>query len=483
MVRLRPRPAHAGAPAPAIPLRVHLVGAGGMHLSAIGQILLARGHRVTGSDLVESDFTARLRRAGATIHHGHDARHLEGPDGSLAELVVTTVAAPADNPEIAAARARGIPVWVRAEMVQRLLDGHDVLAVAGSHGKTTTTALLAAMTLRGGLDPLVLLGGDCAELGGNARAGDGPAVVEADEYAEAFLHYDPQVALITSIEADHLDYYGTEERLREAFGAFARRLRPGGTLLVCADSPAAAAVGDALASTHRVERYAIGRTPRGERPADWQARDLRRNDHGGMDCRVAWNGAELGTLQLRVPGRHNVQNALGALAVAMRAGVDFHSAQQAAAEFRGVARRFQLVGEAGGVTVVDDYAHHPTEVRATLAAARQHYPGRRLVVCFQPHTYSRSRYLLEEWRGCFAGADLLFVAGTYAAREPAEAGLDARALAAEITEPAATYVDTTAAAVEQIAAAVHPGDLVFTMGAGDIDALGPLLLDALGGAR
>lgn len=475
MARLRPRSAGSegreGRDGGAfVPARVHLVGAGGIMMSGIGEILLARGHTVTGSDLQQGEHTERLQAHGATIHRGHAASNVGN-----AELVVATAAARPDNPELAAARERGTPVILRAEMVQRLLAGRRVLAIGGTHGKTTTTALLALMAVRGGLDPLVLVGGDSPQLGGNARDGDGDtAVVEADEYAEAFLEYTPQIALLTNVEVDHLDYYGTEERLFAAFQAFAERTVPDGTLLVCADSPQAAAIGERRREDGaRVETYAV------DVDADWRADRLRTNDAGGYDFTASLDGGELGRLSLIVPGRHNVANALGALAVAMRAGVDFNRAAQAAAEFTGVARRFTLVGEAAGVTLIDDYAVHPTEVRVTLSTARQRFAGRRLVACFQPHTYSRASYLLEGFRDCFDGLDALYVLRTYAARETAADGLDARGLAAEIRTPSARYVDSFEEAVDVISEGLREGDVFLTLGAGDVTGLGPLLRQRL----
>ena len=470
MARLTSRAERNGSNGGAIPSHVHLVGAGGIHMSAIGQILLARGHAVSGSDLAPSEHTARLQELGATIYEGHAAANVGD-----AELIVATAAALDDNPELIAARELGLPVLVRAEMVQRLLTGRQLLAVAGTHGKTTTSALLALIAIDGDLDPLVLVGGDAPDLGGNARDGDGEfAVVEADEYAEAFLQYEPRIALITNIEADHLDYYGSEAKLREAFVAFAARVLPDGTLVVCADSPAAAELGEARrqAGAH-VERYAIAAQ------AEWRALQLRINEHGGYDFTAQLDGSELGRVSLRIPGRHNVANALGALAVAMRAGVDFNRAAKAAAAFTGVRRRFELVGETGGVTVIDDYAHHPTEVRATLVAARQRFAGRRLVVCFQPHTYSRTAYLLDGFRDCFEGAQALYILRTYAARETPDAGLDARALAAEIAAPPAVYVDSFEEAAQRLAGDLREGDVCFTIGAGDVTQLGPMLLQRL----
>jgi UDP-N-acetylmuramate--alanine ligase len=458
------------------PERVHLVGAGGVHMSAIGQLLLARGHTVTGSDLAPSDYTRRLEQQGATIYDGHSAANL-----GEAQLLVATAAAKQDNPELVAANERGVPVILRAEMVQRLIADREVLAVAGSHGKTTTTNLLALMTERGELDPLVLLGGDSPELGGNVRHGEGKhAVLEADEYAEAFLQYAPKIALVTNIEADHLDYYGTEERVHAAFAQFASQVVSDGLLIVCADSPGSAALGDARAETGaHVERYGI------ENEADWRARGLRANDRGGLDFSVELDGRELGKMSLAVPGRHHVADALGALAVAMRAGVDFHRAAAAASDFRGARRHFEEIGEAvrdgQPITVVDDYAHHPTEVKATLAGARQRFSGRRLVGCFQPHTYSRSSYLLEAFRTCFETLDVLYMLPTYAARETAEAGMDAHALAAEISSPTPVELESIEAGASQIAADLQPGDVFITLGAGTVTEMAPAVLRELGG--
>ncbi|MEE8337073.1 MAG: UDP-N-acetylmuramate--L-alanine ligase [Dehalococcoidia bacterium] len=470
MMRLISRGDRAANGPPAIPQRVHLVGAGGIMMSGIGQILLDRGHTVSGSDLVSSQWTERLRALGATIHEGHAAANVGD-----AELVVATAAVNDDNAEIAEAKARGIPVMVRAELVSVLLRDRRVLAIAGTHGKTTTTTLVALMAVRGELDPLVLVGGDSPQLGGNARDGEGEvAVVEADEYARAFLQYDPALALLTNVEADHLDYYGDEEHLIDAFRAFTQRVVEGGTLIVCADSPLASSLGDERrAAGARVERYAV------DSEAEWRAERLRVNEHGGFDFTATLDGAELGAVSLSVPGRYNVANALGAIAIAMRAGVDFNRAAQAAAEFSGVARHFELIGEAAGVTVVDDYAHHPTEVRATISAARQRFAGRRLVACFQPHTYTRSAYLLDGFRDCFDGLDSLYMLRTYAARETEGEGLDAAALAAEIHTPPATHVESFEAALKAIAPALREGDVFFTIGAGDVTELGPLMLARL----
>lgn len=476
MIGLRPRQQRRNGNG--IPNRVHLVGAGGIHMSGIGQILLQRGHQVTGSDLTLSEHTRRLEALGGRVSQGHDAANLGD-----AELVVTTAAAKDDNPEVVAARTRGIPLISRAEMVQRLLADRDVIAVAGTHGKTTTSSLVSFMTVRGDMDPLVLIGGDMRDLGdANARDGSGRvAVVEADEYARAFLQYEPRIAVITNVEADHLDYYGTVEQLGEAFIEFARRVPADGILIVCADNEWASSIATTRASEGaRVERYGIDSAE-----ATWRGTRVRGNERGGLDCTVLLDGQELGRLSLAVPGRHNLMNALGALAASMRAGVDFHRAAQAASDFRGAKRRFEQIGEVvrdgGPITIIDDYAHHPTEVRATVSAAKARYPARRLVACFQPHTYTRSEYLLDDFRTCFEGLDALYVLRTYEARETADRGMDARTLADEITRPEPAYVDSFDEAAERIATDLRPGDVFFTIGAGDVTELGPMVLDRLGG--
>lgn len=460
------------------PGQVHLVGAGGVHMSAIGQLLLARGIAVTGSDLQPSSYTRRLEQLGAKIYQGHTASNVGD-----AELLVVTAAARDDNPELIAARERGLPVMLRAEMVQHLVEDREVLAIAGSHGKTTTTNMLAVMMERGGLDPLVILGGDSPDLGGNVRDGKGQhAVLEADEYAEAFLQYSPKIALVTNIEADHLDYYGTEDHYKAAFARFASQVQPDGTLIACADSPDAVALAEARSGAEaHVESYSV------ENEATWRARGLRGNDHGGLDCTVELDGRELGKLSLRVPGRHNVINALGALAVAMRAGVDFHRAASAVSDFQGTRRHFEFIGDItsdrGPITIVDDYAHHPTEIRATLNAARQRFAGRRLVACFQPHTYSRSRYLLEGFRTCFEALDVLYLLPTYAARETSEAGIDAASLGREIDTPSPLLLDSIESGTTQIAAMLEPGDVFLTIGAGDVTQLAPAVLETLQGQQ
>lgn len=445
---------------------VHLVGIGGMHMSAIGQLLLARGVAVSGSDLRASDLTSKLERLGATVYAGHDAVHVGD-----AALVVTTAAAGDDNPEIAEARRRGIPVLLRAEMVARLMEGKRVVAVAGSHGKTTTSTMIAFILSEAGLKPTYLLGGESIDLDGNAAWGDGPlCVVEADEYRRAFLEYTPNTAVITNVDADHLDYYGTPAAYDEAFAAFAARVQPAGLLLICGDDPGATRAADAAQCT--VETY--GFDPR----QHWHAG----NPHitgDGATFEVVRQGDSLGEVAVNVPGEHFILNTLAAVAVCTDLGVAFGDARGAVAGFRGARRRFEFKGEAGGVTVIDEYAHHPTEVRAILGTARRRFGGRRLIGVHQPHTYSRISYLWDAWTDCWADLDALVILETYAARETPVAGRSAADLARAIRQPAASYAPDFDAAARMAVALARPGDVILTIGAGDVTEVGPKILELL----
>jgi UDP-N-acetylmuramate--alanine ligase len=455
---------------PDIPERVHLVGIGGAHMSAIAQILHAWGHRVTGSDQRASAMTARLAALGVGVSIGHGAEHVGD-----AQLVAITSAAHEDNPEIAEAHRRAIPVIKRAEMVARLMRGRYSIAVAGTHGKTTTSGLIAHMLLEAGLEPTYLIGGEVRSLGTNAAPGEGNyIVVEADEYDRAFLSYTPDVAVILNIEPDHLDIYGTVEELERAFGQFAASVPPDGHVIACADSPRVrelVAAGAAV-EARDVQTYAL------DREADWTATEPRPAERG-QAFEVSTRGRGFGSFTTQLPGRHNVSNALAGIAAANTIGIGADTMRSALATYRGARRRFELVGEAGGVTVMDDYAHHPTEVRATVRAARELFGERRLVVLFQPHTFTRTAYLLDDWRTCFDGIDVLYIAETYAAREQRDAGLSGADLAAAVTAPHATYAGPLDVAARAVARALRAGDVFFTIGAGDVDTVGPEVIELL----
>ena len=458
----------------AIPQRVHLVGVGGIHMSGIAQILRARGHTISGSDLYLTPLTERLQALGVTVSRGHDAAHV-----GAAELVVYTSAAHEDNPELVEARSRGLPAIKRAEMVALLMEGKRSIAVAGSHGKTTTCSLIAFMLWQAGRSPTFMLGGEMIDLDTNAMPGDGPDfVVEADEFDAAFLNYHPDIALVTNVEPDHLDVYGSYDRLKDAFRQFLSQVKPDGYIVACREDPALRAilletVGDEVNPPVHVVSYGL------DPSAEWRAENISLKGVDGYTFVVKCGKQVYGTFETRLPGIHNVSNALGAITVGSVLGLPPETVQRSVAEFRGVRRRFQQIDEAASVTVMDDYAHHPTEVRATLAAARERFPGRRLVCLFQPHTYSRTRYLLDGFRTCFADCDLLLLTDTYAAREEPSAGMDAQQLAGEIREPSARYAGDLERSATAVADLLEPGDVFFTIGAGDVEKVGPIVLEAL----
>lgn len=453
-----------------VPQRVHLVGIGGVHMSAIAQILLAWGHQVSGSDLRPSPFAEQARDAGATVYYGHAAAQIGD-----AELVVITSAAPADNPEIVEARRRGIPVIKRAEMVAQIAAQRRAVCVAGSHGKTTTTSLIAWTLHQARLEPTYLIGGHSVDLGGNAAAGAGPYVVlEADEYDRAFLNYRPYIAVVTNIEPDHLDIYGDFDTLKDAFRQFLEQVTDDGLVVACIDSPAVRDLLARLPTRAAVQTYSLS-----DDRADWLAREITPHGEGGSSFIINFQKQPYTHIVIHLPGMHNVSNALAAVAVAHALAVPVPSLQQSLARFSGASRRFQLVGEAAGVTVMDDYGHHPTEITATLTTARARFAGRRLVCLFQPHTYSRSQYLLDGFRTCFTGVDRLLITDTYAAREEPSAGIDARQLASQITTPHAIYVGPLDAAGEAALAELQPGDVFFTIGAGDVDKAAYRVLEGL----
>jgi UDP-N-acetylmuramate--alanine ligase len=453
-----------------IPERVHLVGIGGAHMSAIAQILHAWGHAITGSDQKASSMTAKLESLGIGVAIGHAAENVGD-----AQLVVYTSAAHGDNPEIEEARRRGIAAIKRAEMVARLMEGRYSIAVAGTHGKTTTSGLIAHMLVEAHLDPTYLIGGEVRSLGTNAAPGAGRyIVVEADEYDRAFLSYTPDVAVVLNIEPDHMDIYGTEDELTSAFGQFMAAAPADGHVIACADSPRVAATAAATPMRARdVVTYGL------EQPATWRAGGITQLERA-QSFVVEHAGDEVGTFTIELPGRHNVSNALAGIAAGSTIGISAETMRAALASYKGAQRRFEYVGEARGVIVMDDYAHHPTEVRAgTIAAARERFAGRRLVVLFQPHTFTRTAYLIEEWKTCFAGADALYITHTYAAREEADAGMSGRELAALITDPPAVYVDSFDEAADRIARDLWEGDVFFTAGAGDVNSVGPMVLERL----
>ncbi len=451
-------------------MHIHIVGIGGAGMSAIARVLLGRGFRVSGSDRQPNDQTAALTAAGVRVYDDHTAAHVGDAD-----LVIISSAIPPTNPERVAAQAQGVPVLKRADLLGELMLGTHGIAVAGSHGKTTTTGMIAHALIESGLDPTVIVGGTLSELGGNGRYGLGPHfVIEADEYDYMFLGLRPDVAVITNVEHDHPDLFPTPEVYRAAFRQFVERLPDGGSLVIDGDDAGVTALIAELPSGRlHITTYGLG-----EQVA-LRALDVRPNQMGGSDFIVARDSQTIGLARVRVPGLHNVRNALAAIVVCLDLGLDFGLICRALAGFGGVQRRFQEIGQAGGVTIIDDYAHHPTEIRATLAAARQRYPGRRLWAVWQPHTFSRTRLLLDEFAASFAQADRVIALDIYRSREAADPGLSAAAVVDRMSHPAAIHVGERRAAADYILERVKPDDVILTLGAGDGDAVGRWVLEGL----
>mgnify|MGYP000854144170 FL=1 len=453
--------------------RVHLVGIAGSGMSAIAWLLLGRGYTVSGSDLQKNRATDELEQAGATIFRGHQAQNIAG-----AGLLVVSAAVPGDNPELVAARAAGLPILKRADLLGELMAETVGVAVAGSHGKTTTTSLIPHVLLESGRDPSFIAGGVLPGTGRNGRAGTGDIlVVEADEYDHMFLGLRPQVAIVTNVEHDHPDIFPDESSYRDAFRQFARLLPADGLLVACSDDPGVRALLQALEpAPFAITRYGLERDGQPE----FQAVDLRSNTLGGADFVVLRDEETLGLARLRLPGRHNVRNALAAIAVLDALGLTFAEMQGPLAEFGGVQRRFQVVGEAGEVTIIDDYAHHPTEIRVNLAAARERFPGRRLWAVWQPHTFSRTRLLLDDFAASFDDADRVIVLDIYPSREKDTLGIDAGMVVERMaTHPYARHIGSRAEAAAYILDRVRPGDVILTLGAGDGDQVGQWILDGL----
>jgi UDP-N-acetylmuramate--alanine ligase len=453
--------------------RVHFVGVGGIGMSGIAELLANLGYEVSGSDAKESEATARLReRFNVRVVEGHAAGNIGDAD-----VVVVSSAVRRTNPEIVEAERRGVPVIPRAEMLAELMRLHFAIAVAGSHGKTTTTSMIALVLERAGLDPTAVIGGRLSVFGSNARLGDSEYMVaEADESDRSFLMLWPSIAVVTNIDREHMESYGSLDALQQAFVDFANKVPFYGSVVACADDPNLAAVVPRV--TRRVTTYGLAAD------ADVFARDVEVGAFGGR-CSVhrqSSSGAQhLGQLELVVPGRHNLQNALAAVAVGERLGLEFEQVASALRAFQGAERRFERHGEADGVTVVDDYGHHPTEIAAVLAAARATL-NRRLIVAFQPHRYSRTAQLLDEFGPALRDADEIVLTDIYAAGEEPIAGITLDALAAAIRRGAGRPVHVVPSLDEMVTRLVdmaRPGDAVITLGAGSIGAIPRTLMDAL----
>jgi UDP-N-acetylmuramate--alanine ligase len=446
--------------------RVHFVGIGGIGMSGIAEVLINLGYKVSGSDLRASDTTRRLEELGGTVHQGHSPQYVEGVD-----VVVISSAVREDNPEVTAARRETIPVIPRAEMLAELMRLKFSIAVSGTHGKTSTTSLLADVLHEAGFDPTVVIGGKLNSLGTNAVLGQGPYMVaEADESDGSFLKLSPTIAVVTNIDSEHLEHYGTLDRLTQAFVDFANKTPFYGLVVACLEHPRVQSILPSIQKRYVTYGFAA--------QADYVARDLQ---HQGIvtDFEVLIRGESAGRVKLRMPGDHNVLNALAVVAVADELDIPMATVSKALGAFQGVQRRFTIRGEVDGVLVVDDYGHHPAEIVTTLAGARLSFPDRRVVAVFQPHRYSRVRDLQHEFAKAFNDADEVFVTDIYAAGEEPLTGIGGACIAAAIRRHGHKGVhftgslDDTLRALRRI---VSVGDLVITLGAGNVWRVGTELI-------
>ena len=459
--------------------RIHFVGIGGIGMSGIAELLANLGYDVSGSDAKRSDVTDRLETMGVRVTSGHDAAHVGDAD-----VVVVSSAIQADNPEVTEARRRNIPVIPRAEMLAELMRLRYGIAIAGAHGKTTTTSMIALVLERAGLDPTAVIGGRLSAFGSNARLGKGDYVVaEADESDRSFLKLSPSIAVVTNVDREHMESYGSWDNLKSAFLEFVNKVPFYGAIVACIDDAVVRELRPSM--SRRLITYGLQE----DVPSEVYGRGLSLEAFGSsctvMRTEPDGRTSHLGALQLRVPGRHNMLNALAAVAVALEVGVPFARIAAALAEFRGAERRFQVRGEAAGVMVVDDYGHHPTEIAAVIAAARAGI-DRRVVVVFQPHRYSRTSQLMPEFGAALAAADEVVLTDIYAAGEQPIPGVTVEALTETIRATAGCPVHLVKR-LEDLPDAVarlsRSGDLVVTLGAGSIGAVGDQILAAISGTR
>ncbi len=449
---------------------IHFVGVGGIGMSGIAELLLSLGYRVSGSDLRTTDITKRLEEMGGVVHQGHEAAWVAGAD-----VVVTSTAIPADNPEVVAAKEAHVPVIQRAEMLAELMRLKKYgIAVAGSHGKTSTTSMVAAILAEAGLDPTVVVGGKVHGLGSNAKLGEGEFLVaEADESDGSFLKLSPVIEIVTNIDLEHLDYYRDIEQIKDIFLEFIDRLPFYGVAVVCIDNDNVAQILPHIKK--RILTYGLSEQ------ADLQAVKIT-SGNGTSTFTVRNSSGELGVIRLNRPGRHLIYNSLAAISVGLELEIDFTVIARALEQFQGVQRRLQVKGEAGGVLVVDDYGHHPTEIRATLDAVREGWPERRVVVAFQPHRYSRTHGLFDDFVTAFRRADVLILTDIYAASEQPIEGVTSEKLLEAIKlhgQRHAHFIPELVHQPQALLPLLQEGDLLLTLGAGNIVRAGEQVLAVL----
>lgn len=447
--------------------RIHFVGIGGIGMSGIAEVLLNIGYEISGSDIGQSSTVKRLKDLGADITIGHSAENVEG-----AGVVVTSSAIKSDNPEVLRAQEINIPVIPRAEMLAELMRLRYGIAVAGSHGKTTTTSMVAAVLSYGDLDPTIVVGGKVTTMGTNARLGRGDfMVVEADESDGSFLRLSPVISVLTNIDEEHMDHYQDMNELEAAFSTFINKIPFYGLSVLCVDCPRTKKLSKDFKK--RFLTYGF------DKEADLRAEDV---TISGFETKfnVFLNNSELGSVTLHVPGRHNAQNALAAIAVGMELGMSFDETKEGLAEFRGIDRRLQVKGEEGGVKVIDDYAHHPREIEVTLEAVKQSHNGR-VVVVFQPHRYSRTKLLFKEFSEVLARTDMLYIMDIYAASEDPIEGVSSEILCESVSDKGGKNVRHLNGddMVSEVLSELKKGDLLITLGAGNVWAFGEKIVEEL----
>ena len=453
--------------------RVHIVGIGGAGMSAIARILCGRGITVSGSDRSASPITDALIREGIAVTIGHYAETIGDQD-----LIVASSAVPDKNVELVTAKERGITVMRRPEFLPVLTADYEVIAIAGAHGKTTVTGMLALTLLESGLDPTFIVGGVMSNLNTNAHCGSSSYfVIEADEYRNTYHGLAPKIAVVTNIEYDHPDFFPSMRHLRWSFGEFVDHIQQDGLLIACHDDEVVHAISASYhASGGRVKLYGKSENA----VLSWQAQNIYGNALGGVSFTVVNDGELLGEINLQIPGDYNAVNALAVLAAASELGIPWQKATQSLEKFTGTARRFEILGEEQEITVVDDYAHHPTQIKGVLRAAQQRFPGRRLIAVWEPHTYSRVRALYDEFMQAFAAADAVVILPIYAAREKEDKTLTSFDLAGDVRHAAVKAVSSLEGAVNTLSAMAAPGDVVMMLGAGNEYVVGKRLLDKLG---
>lgn len=451
----------------------HFIGIGGTGLSAIARVLLEKGNEVSGSDRVLSPLARELQDLGVNISIGHDAAHVFGAD-----KVIRSSAVKDDNPEVVAARNAGIPVIKRNEFLRELVGEQRVIAIAGTHGKTTTTSMMAWVLHALGLDPSYVIGSIARDLGTNAHFGSGDwFVIEADEYDNMFLGLDPAFSIVTFMEHDHPDFFPTLDDYRKAFIQFIRRTQAGGTVLLCRDETGSFSLQAEISSLVKARTYGF------HPESTYRAQLVDSEKTGAKSFRVTHqvngvNEKELCAVHLQVPGEHNVLNATAVIAMAEMMGLDLEKTAKSLEGFTGAGRRFEIIGEAGGIVVIDDYAHHPTEIRTTLQAAREKFPQRRIITVWQPHTYSRIQALFDEFTHAFSSADLVYVTEIYAARETSS-DFSASQVAGKLEHPNVQFCKTLELAQNLLLKELRRGDVLLVLSAGDADQISAGVMDVL----